>query len=128
MIIGNRRLKRTLNLRSDKARNIHISSQTVSLKHSKRNNCKIPTAITTTYIPPNCPITLGITQRTNRIKSYEKIPTRSINRCNLIPLCNTREKLPSSSLPSILMANVRSLLSKVDELDVIAQLNSAHVI
>jgi hypothetical protein len=104
VIIGNRRLKRTLNLRSDKARNIHISSQTVSLKHSKRNNCKIPTAITTTYIPPNSPITvtLRITQRTNRIKSYEKIPTRSINRCKLIPLCNTREKLPSSSLPSIL--------------------------
>jgi hypothetical protein len=39
----------------------------------------------------------------------------------LIPLCNTREKLPSSSL-------LRSLLPKVDELDVIAQLNSASSI
>ena len=38
-----------------------------------------PTPITTTYIPPNSPITLRITQRTN--------------------LCNTRKKLPSSSLP-----------------------------
>ncbi len=63
-----------------------------------------------------------------RIKSYEKIPTRSINRCNLIPLCNTREKRPNSSLPPILLTNVRSLLSKVDELDVIALLTSAHVI
>ena len=38
------------------------------------------------------------------------------------------EKLSNNSLPSILMANVRSLLPKVDELDVIAQLNSAQVI
>ena len=46
MIIGNRRLKRTLDLRSDKARNIiHIPSQTVSLKSSKRNNCKRPTVL-----------------------------------------------------------------------------------
>ena len=46
VIIGNRRLKRTLDLRYDKARNIiHIPSQTVSLKSSKRNNCKIPTPI-----------------------------------------------------------------------------------
>jgi hypothetical protein len=36
-----------------------------------------PTAITTTYIPHTSPITLRITQRTNRIKSYERIPTRS---------------------------------------------------
>ena len=91
-------------------------------------NASKSTAIATTYVPPTSPITLRITQRTNRIKSYEKPPIRSSNRCNLIHICNTREKLPSSNLPSILMANVRSLLPKVDELDTIAQLNSAQVI
>ena len=37
------------------------------------------------------------------------------------------EKLPNSSLSSRLMANARSLQPKVDELDAIAQLNSAQV-
>ena len=82
-------------------------------------NASKPTAIVTTHVPPTRPITLRITQRTNRIKSYEKPPIRSSNRCNLIQICNTREKLPNSNLPSILMANVRSLLPKVDELDTI---------
>ena len=82
-------------------------------------NASKPTAIVTSHVPPTRPITLRITQRTNRIKSYEKPPIRSSNRCNLIQICNTREKLPNSNLPSILMANVRSLLPKVDELDTI---------
>ena len=48
--------------------------------------------------------------------------------------CNTRKAIRvirvenGSSIPPILMTNVRSLLPKVDELDVIALLNSAHVI
>ena len=79
-----------------------------------------PTAIATTYVPSTSPIPFRITQRTNRIKSYEKPPTRSSNRRNLIPICNMGEKLSNSSLPSTLMANVRSLLPKIDELDVIA--------
>ena len=87
-------------------------------------NASKPTAIATTHVPLTSPIPLRITQRTNRIKSYEKPPIRSSNRCNLIHICNTHEKLPNSNLPSILMANVRSLLPKVDELDTIAQLNS----